>query len=117
MPGANHAEAGGGGGKRAILVRKHASHMRRRRHSVAHYPLGDVERPALAGVELLVPLPPPGPPPHLTVPLPAYPFESVAAALTTPPPPVVCHRTRRRPDLPDPQLYREVTLVCQPDNP
>ena len=104
--------------QRPLEVRKHASHVARRhsRYAHRHAPL-DLDRPALAGVELLQPLPRPGPPPHLTVPLPAYPLDGIATALTMPAPPVVCHPTRREPGLPDPQLYRERTLACEADNP
>lgn len=108
-----------------LEVHKHAAHARKapRRHLVrrghvrgGHVPM-DLERPALAGVELLLPLPPPGEPPHIVVPLPAYPLETLAASFTTPPPPIFCHPTRRDPNLPDPRLYREVTVACEPDNP
>ena len=77
----------------------------------------DVERPALAGVEVLAPLPPPAEPPHIVVPMPEYPLDAIIAPFLTPPPPVVCHHTRRVRDVPDPNLYREVTLDCLPDNP
>ena len=86
------------------------------RYAHRHVPL-DLERPALAGVTLLQPLPPEPQPPHIAVPLPAYPLDTIAAAFTTPPPPIVCHPTRRLRDLPDPELYRERTLQCEADNP
>jgi hypothetical protein len=88
------------------------------RHRVAGWRVPRfVDRPALAGVELLEPLPPPGEPPHIIVPVPAYPLESIAASLTSPPPPVMCHRVPRDLDAPDPRLYREVPVRCEPDNP
>ena len=79
-----------------------------RRHVVRHIRVPpDLDRPALAGVELVAPLPLPAEPPHIVVQLPAYPLDSFATAFTTPPPPIVCHRTHRDPDAPDPRLYRE----------
>ncbi len=89
-----------------------------RRHNVRsrHAPLA-LDRPALAGVELLAPLPRPEQPPHFVVTAPAYPLETLAAAFLTPPPPIVCHDVRRDPNRPDPHLYRERTVACEPDNP
>ncbi len=111
----------GGGSGEPLLVRKRARvgyhpHHYARHHYARRVPL-DLERPALAGVTLLQPLPPEPQPPHIAVPLPAYPLDTIAAAFTTPPPPIVCHPTRRIRDLPDPELYREHTLECEPDNP
>ena len=109
-----------GSGKPALVVHKHLARERPRHHRfyARHVPVPlDLERPALAGVTLLQPLPPVPPPPHDVVPVPAYPLETVAAAFLTPPPQIVCHRTRRIRDLPDPRLYREETLACEPDNP
>ena len=103
-----------------LEVRKHASRQSTHhaiRHARRHPAPLDLERPALAGVELLQPLPRPGQPPHITVPLPAYALDEVVTPFLTPPPPVVCHPVRREADLPDPRLYREVTVACQPDNP
>jgi hypothetical protein len=101
-----------------LTVRKSAKRHGTRHHFVHRWPAPrDIDRPALAGVELLAPLPLPAEPPHFIVPLPAYPLEAIAASLTTPPPPVMCHRARRDPDAPDPRLYREVPVVCEPDNP
>ncbi len=110
-----------GGSEGPLVVRKRsrriASHpYHHARHYVQRVPL-DLERPALAGVTLLRPLPPAPQPPHIAVPLPAYPLDTIAAAFTTPPPPIVCHPTRRIRDLPDPELYRERTVQCEPDNP
>ena len=111
-----------GGGGQPLVVRKRARrvashpHHEARRGYARHAPL-DLERPALAGVTLLQPLPPAPQPPHIAVPLPAYPLDTIAAAFLTPPPPIVCHPTRRIRDLPDPELYRERTLECAPDNP
>ncbi len=96
--------------------RRVAIHHRHRLAGRRGEPL-DIDRPALAGVELLRPLPPPDQPPHFVVPTPAYPFENFVTAYTTPPPPLFCHPTRRDPDLPDPHLYRERAVVCEPDNP
>lgn len=108
---------GAGNPKRAS--RRHASHPRgrhrlaRRIEPVPPY----LARPAVAGVALLVPLPRPPEPPHFDVPLPAYPLDSIATLFTTPPAPIVCHHAAREPGLPDPELYRERTLRCEPDNP
>ena len=90
----------------------------RREHAARHHarPV-EIDRPALAGVQLLRPLPPPGQPPHFVVPTPAYPFENFVTAYTTPPPPLFCHPTRLDPNLPDPRLYRERAVTCEPDNP
>ena len=106
-----------------VHVRKGAEHVRRHQargrshHLVRYRTTPPIERPALAGVELLQPLPRPDEPPHIVVPLPAYVLDPVFLPFTTPPPPVVCHPTRRDPDLPDPRLYRERTVVCEADNP
>lgn len=110
-------------GRPALHVRKGAEHVAagHRHHRVrlarrrVYGP--PIERPALAGVELLAPLARPPEPPHLAVPMPAYALDSVATALFEPPPPITCRRTPRRPDLPDAGLAREVTLACVPDNP
>ena len=99
--------------KRPITVARRRTRYARHRH---RQPV-PLDRPALAGVELLAPIPPPGEPPHVVVPMPAYPLDSIATALLMPAPPVVCHRVRREPGLPDPRLYREVTVACEPDNP
>ena len=106
------------GGGTPLVVRRHAhaAPHHRSHHHYASAPL-EFDRPALAGVTLLQPLPPAPQPPHIVVPLPDYPLDTVAAAFLTPPPPIVCHRTPRIRDLPDPGLYRETTLVCEPDNP
>jgi hypothetical protein len=94
-------------------------HARRvtRHYLVRHEGRPPLERPALAGVALVEPLPAPPEPPHITVPVPAYPLESLAAAFTTPPPPIVCEPTRRDPTAPDPHLYKEAPVACAPDNP
>lgn len=105
------------GEKRPHLeVRKHITRVAVRRHHVHHRP-PPLERPTLAGVALVAPLPIPPEPPHFYVPVPAYPFESIAAAFTTPPPPLVCRHAAREPGVPDPRLYRERTVACGPDNP
>lgn len=100
---------------RRSMPRHH--HVARRIHGRSGYGLAPIDRPALAGVELVAPLPPPGEPPHIVVPTPAYPVEAVLAGITTPPPPIVCHHTRRDPYAPDPHLYREQPVECIPDNP
>ena len=111
------------GGGAPLVVRKHMARERAHpRHLARHFarrrPVPfDLERPALAGVTLLQPLPPAPQPQHIVVPLPAYPLETVAASFLTPAPPIVCHRTPRIRDLPDPRLYKEKTLVCEADNP
>lgn len=74
-----------------------------------------LERPALAGVVLVAPLVPPPEGPHVTVPTAAYPVETVVARFTTPPPPIRCHPTRRDPYAPDPHLYKEVPVQCEPE--
>ncbi len=108
-----------GTGQTPLVVRKKGAvaHSRRRAYAGRAPVPVDLERPALAGVTLLRPLPPPIDSPHIVVPLPAYPLEAVGAAYLTPPPPIVCHRTPRIRDLPDPRLYREETLECEPDTP
>lgn len=128
-PGSPVVERIVGGDQPPLEVRKPPLHLRETRYHRSSYRHlhrraahrrqvpRDLDRPALAGVELVAPLPPPGQPPHLVVPLPAYPLDSVAAALTMPAPPVVCHRVRRDPDAPDPHLYRETPVLCVPDNP
>ena len=75
------------------------------------------ERPALANVELLEPLPHPPQPPHVTVPVPAYPLENFVTYFTAPPPPVVCRPTRRDRFKPDLGLVGEVPVLCTADNP
>ena len=108
-----------------LEVRKTHGHaryeMRRHHRHVARPRLGppahDLERPALAGVELLRPLPLPGQPPHIAVPVPGYPLDNFITAYTMPPPPIVCRPTRRDPYAPDPRLYREHTVACEADNP
>lgn len=99
--------------------RHHARHETTGHRRVAHNraPSRPLDRPALAGVELLQPLPRPGQPPHIAVPVPGYPLDSFITAYTTPLPPIVCHPTRRDPDLPDPRLYRERAVICEADNP
>ncbi len=78
-------------------------------------PLDDVDRPALAGVALIEPLPPRREGPRPIVPTPAYFVDSFVAAFTIPPPPVVCRQRPRDGDLPDPRIYREVPVACSPD--
>jgi hypothetical protein len=105
----------------ALEIRKTAAkHAARptRRH-VVHYrhhgrPI-HVERPALAGVLLVEPIPPRIAPPRPIVPTPAYFVDGLASAVTTPPPPVVCERRSPVRSLPDPRLYREVPLQCGSD--
>ena len=89
--------------------RRHVAHHRRYAVPV------DVERPALAGVLLAEPVPPPIRAPRPIVPMPAYFVDSLVSAFTIAPPPLVCRPARRDPDLPDPHLYREVPLACAPD--
>lgn len=100
---------------------RHASHAGRavHRHVLAArarltWPL---DRPALAGVALVTPLPPLREPPHIRVPMPAYPVESLAYWFGAPRPDIVCVPAPRDPDLPDPRLYRERPVLCEPDNP
>ncbi len=114
---------GGGRGTQPLTVRKRtAAHHRAPRHRLAHvagYGAGsdDLDRPALAGVELVTPIPHPIQPPHHTVPVPGYPLDNFITFYTTPPPPVICQHVPRDPDAPDPHLVRERTVVCAADNP
>ncbi len=106
-----------GGQKPAADAQPPAAKPVRRRVARRHRreaPL-DVERPALAGVLLVEPLPPRFQGPRPIVPTPAYFVDSFVSAFTIPPPPIVCHRRPRDPDLPDPRFYREVPLACTPD--
>lgn len=92
------------------------SHHRRYAH--ARYRGGPVERPELANVELLEPLPHPPQPPHVTVPVPAYLPENFVTYFTAPPPPVVCRPTRYdRFAPPDVRLVDETPVLCTADNP
>lgn len=101
------------GGKKT----KHVAHRRIRRGS-ASYDRGEtIERPALATVDLTERLPYPPQPPHVTVSVPAYPFENFVVAFTTPPPPIVCRPTRRDRYQPDPHLLGEQAVLCTADNP
>ncbi len=111
------AGAESAGDRKALTVRKKVSHLHRTRRHVARDYDEPLERPALAGVELVAPIPHPIQPPHFTVPVPAYPFENFVTFYTTPPPPVVCAHTRRDPYAPDPHLVREQAVVCEADNP
>lgn len=114
----------GGGGKsgagtkgKPLTVRKEAHRRARHRHQ-RHYAAAEpVERPALAGVQLLENLPHPIQPPHIAVPTPAYPLENFATFYTTPPPPVICHRAPRDPYVIDPHLLYEKPVICEADNP
>jgi len=111
---------GAGSGKQAkpLVVRRKAARVKTHRHHLARVDADEVlDRPALAGVELLAPLPHPPQPRHIVVPVPAYPLENFVTFYTEPPPPVICHRTPRDPDAPDPHLLDERTVVCKPDNP
>lgn len=76
-----------------------------------------IDRPALATVDLTERLPYPPQPPHVTVPVPAYPLENLVSALTTPPPPIVCRPTRRDRFQPDPHLVGDTPVLCTADNP
>lgn len=76
-----------------------------------------LRRPALANVELLEPLPHPPQPPHVTVPVPAYPLENFVTYFTAPPPPIVCRQTRRDGFKPDLRLTDEKPVLCTADNP
>ena len=110
-----------GGARKALVVRKHAArphrHFARVRRLYARGDLEPLERPALAGVRLVAPIPHPIQPPHFTVAVPAYPPENFITYYTTPPPPVICHHVRRDPDPPDPQLRYEKPVICEADNP
>ena len=101
----------------APLSPRPARHMRQARLRHVHPAPLDLDRPALAGVELLAPVPHPVEPSHIMVPTPVYVFDELATPFLTPPPPVVCHNVRREPGIPDPHLYREVTVACVSDNP
>jgi hypothetical protein len=88
-----------------------ASDRHHPRHRHDRRPI-NVERPALAGVMLVEPLPPRIEAPRKMVPTPAYFVDGIAAAFTIPPPPIVCERRPRDRTLPDPRLYREVPVEC-----
>ena len=109
--------ANSSGGKKPLTVRKKVSRLHRPHRTAARDDDATLERPALAGVELVEPIPHPIQPPHYTVPVPAYPFENFVTFYTTPPPPVICSRVRRDPYAPDPHLVRERSVVCEADNP
>lgn len=101
-PKAPHAHA-------AVRPKHHRRYARRR--------LEPLDRPALANVELLEPLPRPPQPPHVTVPVPGYPLDNFITYFTAPPPPVVCqptHYDRFKPDL---RLIDERPVLCTADNP
>ena len=99
----------------------HARHAMRhgghhRRYATARF-TEPLDRPILASVELVEPLPRPPQPPHVTVPVPAYPFENVITYLTAPPPPVVCRPTPRDRFKPNLGLVDETPVLCTADNP
>lgn len=98
---------------RARLAPHPRDHHRRHARGFAE----PLERPALANVELVEPLPHPPQPPHVTVPVPAYPLENFVTYFTTPPPPVVCRPTRRDRFKPDLGLVDERPVLCTADNP
>lgn len=102
-------------------ARRGASYSKRRTHRriAAHRvgPRWPLDRPALAGVALVTPLPPLREPPHIRVPMPAYPVETLAYWFGAPRPDIVCAPAPRDPNLPDPRLYRERPVICEPDNP
>ncbi len=93
-----------------------ATHRTHRRH-YAHALVDPLDRPALANVELLEPLPRPPQPPHVTVPVPGYPLDNLITYLTAPPPPVVCRPTRYDRFKPDLGLADERPVLCTADNP
>ena len=102
----------------APAKRPRARHAMNHRHVVRHSLRSEpIDRPALANVELLEALPHPPEPPHVVVPTPAYPFESLAAGLLTPPPPIVCRPTRYDRFKPDLGLVDERPVLCTADNP
>lgn len=95
---------------------KHASnHHHHRRYSRRYSE--PLERPVLANVELVEGLPHPPQPPHVTVPVPAYPLDNFVTYFTAPPPPVVCRPTRYDRFKPDPHLVDENPVLCTADNP
>ncbi len=95
---------------RAVMHRAHHRHYARGRSE-------PLDRPALANVELLEPLPRPPQPPHVTVPVPGYPLDNFITYLTAPPPPVVCRPTRYDRFKPDLRLVDEKPVLCTADNP
>ena len=96
------------------VARKMPTHLRTARSRRMMPP---IDRPALANVELLEPLPHPPQPPHVVVPVPAYPFENFITYFTVPPPPVVCRPTRADRFKPNLELANEKPVLCTADNP
>ena len=86
------------------------------RHYVRSFAV-PLERPVLANVELLERLPHPTQPPHVSVPVPAYPLENFVTYFTAPPPPVVCRPTQHDRFKPDLGLVGETPVLCTADNP
>lgn len=99
-------------GSRVAHRGSHRVHLARSKR-----PVWPLDRPALAGVALVTPLPPLREPPHIRVPMPAYPVETLAYWFGAPRPDIVCAPAPRDPNLPDPRLYRERSVICEPDNP
>jgi hypothetical protein len=99
---------------RALEVHRHAARPAHRHLARDHHNKRptDVERPALAGVLLIEPIPPRTEAPRPIVPMPAYFVDGIASSFTTPAPAVVCERRPRDRTLPDPRLYREVPVEC-----
>lgn len=107
----------GGRAPRASHAHAMARHDAHRRHYAHNRTAEPLDRPVLAGVELVEPLPRPPQPPHVIVPVPAYPFENSVTYFTAPPPPVVCRPTRRDRFKPDLGLVDETPVLCTADNP
>ncbi len=117
MPASSEAKSQASGGKTNLSPSKathHGSHRRIAGNRNVGKPLS---RPALANVELVEPLPHPPQPPHVTVPVPAYPLENFVTYFTTPPPPVICMPTRPDRFMPDPHLVNQQPALCTADNP
>ena len=110
--------AGGSAPKALPKARKSSRKGGRQRHYALRSRHVDPEdRPTLANVELLEPLPHPPQPPHVTVPVPAYPLENFVTYFTEPPPPVVCRPSRYDRFKPDLRLIDEKPVLCTADNP
>lgn len=115
MPELTMPGSGDGASKKppAHLLSHHRDRHRHRARGFAE----PLERPALANVELVERLPHPPQPPHVTVPVPAYPLENFVTYFTAPPPPVVCRPTRRDRFKPEFGLVDERPVLCTADNP
>ncbi len=114
----------GAGGKTAPTPEKKHGDRSSKRHARAarHHTrtreaTTELQRPALASVELTERLPYPPQPPHVTVPVPGYPLDDLVTAITAPPPPIVCRPTARDPFQPRFDVVDARAVLCTSDNP